>query len=76
MILDMMLINEKREDVMRDITVQHLAWTSSDHAPLLISLKKNDILGPRYFKLLDFLQLWKKSGGSNKKCYVEAASEA
>lgn len=54
MILDLMLINEEWEDVMRDTTVQHLARTSSDHAPLLISLKKNDILGPRYFKYLDF----------------------
>ncbi|XP_070022637.1 uncharacterized protein [Nicotiana sylvestris] len=37
--------------------VQHLARLSSDHVPLLITLKSSDNGGPKYFKFLD---LWSK----------------
>lgn len=49
-----MLINSEWFDMFNETTVQHLARVSSDHVPLLITLKSSDNWGSKYFKFLEF----------------------
>ncbi|XP_060200680.1 uncharacterized protein LOC132628946 [Lycium barbarum] len=52
--LDRLLYNEEWADEFSETTVQHLARVCSDHAPLLITMRKVLANVPRYLKFLDF----------------------
>ncbi|OIS96373.1 hypothetical protein A4A49_25687 [Nicotiana attenuata] len=52
--LDRLLINMEWSDEFSETTAEHLSRVCSDHAPLLINLKKSLIPRPKYFKFLDF----------------------
>lgn len=52
--LDRLFLNSNWVDELGDTTVQHLARVSSDHAPLLITIRTPEVNRPKYFKFLDF----------------------
>ncbi|XP_070045223.1 uncharacterized protein [Nicotiana tomentosiformis] len=52
--LDRLLFNIEWSDEFSETSVEHLARVCSDHAPLLINLKKASTMRPKYFKFLDF----------------------